>query len=70
MTTKHNVTGATYYTYLYTGECGATDPGVITPTISIPENVIFLVALTPLIPFMVAWLKERKEKMLALELHK
>jgi len=39
------------------------DPAVLTPAVTIPENVIYLVALAPFVPFMVGWLKRRKIKL-------
>jgi hypothetical protein len=36
------------------------DPRIVTPSISIPENVVYLLAVSPLIPFMVIWLRKNQ----------
>jgi hypothetical protein len=37
------------------------DPRIVTPQITIPENSIFFIALAPLIPYMVMWIRKRRQ---------
>lgn len=50
---------ATYTSTFRTGNTYA-NPRIITPTVKIPENVIFLIAAAPFIPMMVLWMKKRR----------
>jgi len=43
---------------------GTTDPKILLPSITIPENVVFLLAAAPLIPLVVLWMKKRREAMI------
>jgi len=39
---------------------GTTDPKIFLPSITIPENVVFLLAAAPLIPLVVLWMKKKE----------
>lgn len=52
---------SSFYTGDLTGNgASADDPRIVTPEITIPENIVFLVAAVPFIPMMVLWMKKRK----------
>jgi hypothetical protein len=44
------------------GSC-TNDPAIDTPSWTIPENVVYLIAAAPLIPLMVLWMKRRKKRL-------
>jgi len=50
-------------TSLYTDECGATDPSVQTPTITIPEKLTILIMASPFVIGVVYWMKKRRESL-------
>lgn len=43
-------------------QCGTPYPRITIASFLIPENVAVFIALAPLIPFMIAWMKKRKEQ--------
>ncbi|HJX45876.1 MAG TPA: glycosyltransferase family 2 protein [Patescibacteria group bacterium] len=58
-----NLTGsAQATTSVFTGgDVGGTvDPMVVMPTVTVPENVLLFIIVSPLIPYMVIWFKKRR----------
>jgi cellulose synthase/poly-beta-1,6-N-acetylglucosamine synthase-like glycosyltransferase/transposase-like protein len=45
----------------YTGDITGTDPQIVLPGITIPENVVFLLATVPFIPMVGLWLKKQQK---------
>jgi len=58
-TTKINEAAVT--STFYTGETGTSDPNVIMPTITIPENALLLLLVVPFIPMITLWLKKSRK---------
>ena len=57
ITTK--ISAATGTSTFYTGESGASDPNIVMPTITIPENALLLLLVVPFIPIITLWLKKK-----------
>ncbi|KKP30832.1 MAG: hypothetical protein UR21_C0023G0002 [Candidatus Woesebacteria bacterium GW2011_GWC2_31_9] len=53
ITTK--ISAATGTSTFYTGESGASDPNIVMPTITIPENALLLLLVVPFIPIITLW---------------
>ena len=60
ITTK--ISAATGTSTFYTGESGASDPNIVMPTITIPENALLLLLVVPFIPIITLWIKKRQEE--------
>ncbi len=58
--TASNHASASYADIGYNGTSANYITNIDPPTMSIPENLVFLVAAAPFVPMVVLWLKKRK----------